>query len=236
MGHITGTVIDQASGAPVPNARVTIGDQTITADANGNYDLWVPAGTYMIALAATDGSQPQASSVELPPGQIVVRHLTAVSALAAPAAPAAPSVLTAEPTPESKAAPIAEPAADQADVLAPGRLPHTASSPLFLDGAWFWVSLGLALVAGGILIGTRTDSLRLPARALASYARSTSARPGYGADTAALLAALLTTEIRAARPSEDALLQALLDTDLIRRRAAQELLSDLLRRPAVHAA
>src|SRR5829696_7288261 len=37
-GRITGTVIDQTTGAPVPNIAVVVGDQTMVTDANGNYD------------------------------------------------------------------------------------------------------------------------------------------------------------------------------------------------------
>jgi hypothetical protein len=90
------------------------------------------------------------------------------------------------------------------------------------------VSLGIALVIGGLFIAARADSLRMPARALANYAYTS---PSMAADAAALLAALLTTEIRAASPSEDTLLQALLTSNTQRRRAAQEILAELLSQP-----
>lgn len=232
MAHVTGTVIDQATGAPVPFAMVTIGAQTISADANGNYDLWLDSGSYTIMLASDSGMTSQPVQVELPAGQEVVQHLSGVSAaptaapIEAPAAPA-PEPAAIQPT----AAPADAPVAKSVDAsVPPSRLPETAGNPLFLLGAWFWVSLGVGLVAGGLLIGARADSLRRPAQALASYA---AARPSASptGDAAALLAALLTTEIRAARPSDDELLQTLLQTNPAQRRAAQVLLADLLTQP-----
>src|SRR5215213_6254640 len=53
-GRITGTVIDQTTGAPAPNIAVAVGDQTVVTDANGNYDRsGLPAGSYTVALALT---------------------------------------------------------------------------------------------------------------------------------------------------------------------------------------
>jgi hypothetical protein len=235
MAHVTGTVIDQATGAPVPFAMVTIGAQTISADANGNYDLWLESGSYTIVLASDSGMNSQPVQVELPAGQEVVQHLSGVSA-APPAAPSEVPAAPAAPAPEPAAvqptaALVDAPVAKSVDASAPpARLPETAGNPLFLLGAWFWVSLGVGLVAGGLLIGARADSLRRPAQALASYA---AARPSASptGDAAALLAALLTTEIRAARPNDDDLLQTLLQTNPAQRRAAQTLLADLLTQP-----
>src|SRR5215210_7853214 len=50
-GRITGTVIDQTTGAPAPKIAVAVGDQTVVTDANGNYDRsGLPAGAYNVAL------------------------------------------------------------------------------------------------------------------------------------------------------------------------------------------
>lgn len=231
MGHITGTVIDQRTGAPMPMAAVRVGDQIISADANGNYDLWTLPGTYTVGVIAQDGTLAQAVSVEIPTDKITVQHLSGVSAApvaapvesVAPAAPAAAVVV-------APAAPEVIVAVDNQAVepMIPARLPRTAGNPLLLFEPWFWVSLGMALLLGGLLIAARADSLRAPARALANYA---SGSPSMAADAAALLAALLTSEVRAASLSEDALLQALLNTNTQQRRVAQEILADLLRQP-----
>jgi hypothetical protein len=54
QGRITGTVIDQVTGAPVPGVTVRIGDAYVATDANGNYELTgLPAGTYEIELILT---------------------------------------------------------------------------------------------------------------------------------------------------------------------------------------
>jgi hypothetical protein len=225
MSHITGTVIDQSSGAPLPNTQVLVGDQSVTTDQNGNYDLWIVAGSYTVTIVANDGTVQQSLQVELPGGQMVVQHLTRVSAAPPTAQPtvepaAAPVVEAKSAPPEVTAVPTEEPVI----ASAPARLPRTAGNPSPIFSAWFWISLGLALFLGGLTVAIRTNSLRMPARALASYARTASSPSG---DAAAFLAALLSSEIRTTA-SDDALLRALLDSNTPRRRAAQELLADLL--------
>jgi hypothetical protein len=226
MGHITGTVIDQLSNAPIPNATVRVGDQTIIADANGNYDLWIAVGTYTVGFVASNGTIAQTYSVDIPANTIVIRHLSGTSA--APAIPAATAIPTSVPAAVIVAPTQVAPIPEAVAPLAPARLPRTAGNPLVALEPWFWVSLGIALLVGGLMIASRADSLRAPARALANYAHTS---PSMAADAAALLAALLTTEIRAASPGEDTLLQALLNANTQRRRAAQEILADLLSKP-----
>ena len=50
MGHIAGTVIDLNNGAPRANIAVQVGSYTLMTDENGNYDRWLPAGTYTVTL------------------------------------------------------------------------------------------------------------------------------------------------------------------------------------------
>jgi hypothetical protein len=99
-GRITGTVIDQTTGAPVPNIAVTVGDQTVLTDANGNYDRsGLPAGDYIVALALTaaQGQPGQAAIVvKLAAGATVVQHLVFRSP--APLAPTPVVVPPALPT------------------------------------------------------------------------------------------------------------------------------------------
>ncbi len=223
MAHVTGTVIDQTTGAPVPNVQVQVGDKIVMTDANGNYDLWLEPGDYTIITVAADGTPQQAVQVVLPSGQMVVQHL----------AWAPPIVATAVPTPvASQAVTAPEQVIVKTEGAMPGQLPHTAGNPLFLLGDWFWVSLGFALILGGIIVGTRADALHGSARMLARYA-ARQPRSNASADTAAFLAALLTSEVRAATPRDDALLYALLDRDAQRRRNAQDLLAELLQNPVI---
>jgi hypothetical protein len=51
-GRITGAVIDLTTGAPAPGIAVTVGDQMVTTDSNGNYDRsGLPGGAYTSARA-----------------------------------------------------------------------------------------------------------------------------------------------------------------------------------------
>jgi hypothetical protein len=79
-GRITGTVIDLTTGAPAPNVAVAVGDQTVLADANGNYDRsGLPAGSYTVALilAPEQGMPAQEPVVvALAEGATVVQHLS----------------------------------------------------------------------------------------------------------------------------------------------------------------
>src|SRR5436190_21520837 len=63
MGHITGTVIDLNSGAPSAGVAVRVGSALVWSDANGNYDHWLPVGTYTVTLALADGQGTPAQDV-----------------------------------------------------------------------------------------------------------------------------------------------------------------------------
>ena len=51
-GEVVGTVTDAATGAPVAAASVSAGDYSARTDANGAYDLHLPAGTYDVTASA----------------------------------------------------------------------------------------------------------------------------------------------------------------------------------------
>src|SRR5436853_353681 len=55
MGHITGTVIDLTSGAPSAGVAVRVGGALVWSDANGNYDHWLPVGTYTVTVVLLAG-------------------------------------------------------------------------------------------------------------------------------------------------------------------------------------
>ncbi len=54
-GTISGTVTATAGGAPIPNAAVTLGSRTTTADGSGFYSFSIPAGTYATMTAVSPG-------------------------------------------------------------------------------------------------------------------------------------------------------------------------------------
>jgi hypothetical protein len=129
-GRITGTVIDQTTGAPAPNIVVAVGDQTRLTDANGNYDRsGLPAGDYSVALRLAPeqgvaGQQPIV--VTLVSGATIVQHLVfRGSLLVAPTSVA---------------------------IVAPASLPLTGGA----DGApLFAIVLGAALIGAGCMLRSR---------------------------------------------------------------------------------
>jgi hypothetical protein len=98
--RITGTVIDQRTGAPAPGLTVRVGDVQVTTDASGNYDRGgLEAGSYGVALSLTleQGVAAQGElTVVLEAGQTVVQHLFFNSP-----APAEPPAATAVPIPSA---------------------------------------------------------------------------------------------------------------------------------------
>jgi hypothetical protein len=135
-GRITGTVIDLTTGAPAPGIAVTVGDATVTSDANGNYDRsGLPAGVYRVALALAQGQGTPAQGpidIELAAGATVIQHLSFRSQPPA----ATPAHVTPVPAPTPRPPPAPE-------------LPVTSGSA---DDTWLGLSLGLALLAAGIRI------------------------------------------------------------------------------------
>ena len=171
-GRITGTVIDLTSGAPAPGRVVSVGDTTVTTDANGNYDRNnLQPGNYLVALVLTEGQGVPAQepiTVELAPGATVIQHL------------AFRSQPRATPTPAH--APAQAP--DQ-----PVALPRTGGLD---NGLWVWVLIGITLTIGGAGVMMQCGKAR---RAVA-VAQSTN-RPG--GTIAARCAGLCATETPTAR-------------------------------------
>jgi len=148
MGHVTGTVIDQRTGAPTAGVSVTIGGVTVTTDANGNYDYWLPVGSYPVALSISSeqGTPSQGSvMVDAQPNSATVQHLGFVSPAPAVAAPAdqqaAPAAPAATPVPAPKPVAAARP---------PQRLPRTAESG---STPWLWIVFGMMLLMAGGVVG-----------------------------------------------------------------------------------
>lgn len=138
-GRITGTVIDQTTGAPAPGIGVRVGGQTVTSDANGNYDRpGLAAGVYTVTLvlSPSQGSAVQGPlTLTLAAGATLVQHLYFRS----PARPTA-SAIVAPPVPT------------------PARLPNTGTAdrpatPLALLGL-------LLLCLGAAVLGLRREGAR----------------------------------------------------------------------------
>jgi hypothetical protein len=178
LGSITGTVIDQRTGAPAAGVLVNVGGSMVATDASGNYEYALPAGHYGVLLMlseeqgiASQGLRP----VALEPGARVVVHLAFRSAelipntppapLAPPAPVVAPTALPAAPA-SAPAQPISElpntsveapPAA-----VSPASLPHTGARTANI--AWLWLALGAALVVGGVALRPYASMLLAAAR------------------------------------------------------------------------
>lgn len=216
-GRITGTIIDLTTGAPVPNVKIDLGGVLAVSDVSGNYDMWLPSGSYEVGLMLSDdqGIAAQAvQAVEIAPSGTTVLHLsfrspTAPTAAPAPEATAAPTAAPTEaPTAEVLAKPAVAPAEEAAGVASndtPERLPVTGADD---DGIARWLPLGLMLLFAGLVLGLRPVRLALlPASVNACYD-----------DGAALLVALLTASPRKHHPrsrgrSDKALLDRLLSRD-----------------------
>jgi hypothetical protein len=129
-GRITGTVIDQRTGAPVVGVRVRIGTTELLSDANGNYDHHgLAPGRYALALHLDAGQGAAAQgelALDVGAGQTLVQHLFFTSPVPLVAAP---------PSAESAPAPATLPATGTRG---------TPSSSLLLVGA---LLLGAGLVA-----------------------------------------------------------------------------------------
>ena len=150
MGHITGTVIDQRTGAPAVGITVNVGGDLVTTDANGNYDHWLPVGDYAVGLqlASDQGTAEQDTvMVSVLPAVPTVQHLSFRSPVPAPSEPAArPAVAP------TAAAVAAQPNATAAktDVGAPKRMPRTG---LENNAGWLWLAFGMLLLLAGGLVG-----------------------------------------------------------------------------------
>jgi hypothetical protein len=196
-GHITGTVIDLTTGAPVAGVDVNVGGVVVKSDSNGNYDRWVPVGSYTVTLALADGQGTAAQDMVTVPVQAdaaTVQHLNFRSPQHA--AGAAAQASAGQP---AVAASTAVPAAGSA--ASPKRLPRTGIDSYGAEGygAWIWLGFGMLLLLAGGLVGFGPV---LGGRSAAMVLRAHAAN-------SALLRTLLSAPARA-RPQGDELLAELL--------------------------
>jgi hypothetical protein len=215
MGHITGTVIDTSNGAPSAGVAVRVGGALVWSDANGNYDHWLPVGTYTVTLALADSQGTPAQDVMNVPVLADVATVQHLSFRGQQPASAVPTAVATRPgaVPPAAALPtaVAENApasAGGAPVVLPKRLPVTSESG---SASGMWLAFGMVLLLAGGLVGFGpVMGGRSPALLLRTHAINS-----------ALLRTLLTAPVHAARPassraalSSDDLLAALLTSDV----------------------
>jgi hypothetical protein len=227
-GRITGTIIDLTSGAPVPGITVDLDGLQVTSDSNGNYDHWLPPGSYRVALmlAPERGTPAQGPQmVDMQSDKTVVLHLSFRSP---PLPTSTPPPATAAPV--AATAVIAHPAGASTRATKPTRLPVTGEQP---SSAWLWLLIGMMLlVMGGALeLKGAWITAALPARAPhlgrvarpSQPARMASKRVPAG-DPLNLLAELLAAAPRPTHSAGAAAARPATEHD--------ELLAALLREPA----
>jgi LPXTG-motif cell wall-anchored protein len=206
MGHITGTVIDLNSGAPAAGVAVNVGGAIVWSDANGNYDHWLPVGTYTVTLALADGQGAPAQDTLTVPVLADVATVQHLNFRGQQPALVAPTAAAARPAAAPTAAAGAAPAGGEAAVT-PKRLPVTGESG---TAAWLWLGFGMALLLAGGLVGFGPVlGGRSPAMVLRAHAANSALLRG-------LLAAPAPAPRRAPRaaaPEGDELLAALLAAD-----------------------
>ena len=190
-----------------------MGGALVWSDVNGNYDHWLPVGTYTVTLALADGQGTPAQDVLNVPvlaDVATVQHLnfrgqqSPAAPTAAAAKPAAVQPAVATPTAVAENAPAI---AGGAPAVQPKRLPVTSESG---SAAWLWLTFGVALLLAGGMVGFGPVlGGRSPALVLRTHAANS-----------ALLRTLLTAPVQAARPASpraaqasDDLLAALLTMD-----------------------
>ncbi|PDW03178.1 hypothetical protein CJ255_10215 [Candidatus Viridilinea mediisalina] len=120
-------MIDLRTGAPQPGIEVVIGGQTVASDAYGNYDLWVRAGVYNVALhvRAEQGEAATApQNVRVWGNDVVVVHLYIMGPALEPAPMPEPM-----PMPEPEPIPMPEPMPElPPEVVVPITLPQTGGN------------------------------------------------------------------------------------------------------------
>ena len=123
-GRITGTVIDIRTGAPAPGKHVVVGTFAVTSDGNGNYDLWLDPGKYLVSLSLSTGEGTAAQAPTLATvwgNDVVVVHLFFTSLAPLPTATAL-AVAPAVPFPTAMPLPTPMPPS----VVLPGDLPNSS--------------------------------------------------------------------------------------------------------------
>lgn len=226
-GRITGTVIDQSTGAPVAGVEVIVGGVVVRTNADGNYErTGLLPGTYTVNLSLSPG---QGTALQAPQTVVLEQNGTAVVHLyyapvqptATPVPPTSVPFATPTPVPAAGASPPAPSIPGQLPVtsieapagattntqvtapeLRPAKLPITADSNQ-ARMAWLWLMLGTALLIAGGLLQLTTRSGRSLVLASATQRGSSSETMRKAPSTLsnnALLMSLLTTDVENTSP------------------------------------
>ncbi|WP_129627968.1 hypothetical protein [Candidatus Oscillochloris fontis] len=146
-GRLTGTVIDLRTGIPATGITVAVGDQTISTDSNGNYDIWLVSGNYTLdlVLTAQQGTAIQpAQVVAVGAGDTVVVHLFFRST--------EPTV-TVQPViqPTATLVPVVPTSVPVATPQIPQSLPNTSTSS-DLGTPTTWLLIGVILIGMSLVV------------------------------------------------------------------------------------
>lgn len=146
-GRITGTVIEQTSGAPTAGIIVRVGGAIVLSDTNGNYDRTeLPPGDYLISLDLTADqgvATQEPRQVTLAPGATMIIHLSFTRNTAVILPSATPIAATSEPA---------------HGATPPHSLPNTGTSTGVVWPIW-WLLAGMIALIGGAIIQLTTRVL-----------------------------------------------------------------------------
>jgi hypothetical protein len=180
MGRLTGTIIDATTGAPAPGITLDINGVSVTSDANGNYDTWLPQGKYTVGLRlaseqGTDLQGPQA--VEIRAEDTTIQHLyfsspvaaTEVMADPAPEAPIQPNVgnlpAPIQQLPNTSVGSDGKPSSNASVAGSTTNSPnHLPSTSVAASSGWLWFGLGGVCLVLGALVGMYGNTKSRPKR------------------------------------------------------------------------
>ena len=77
QARIEGTVTDEG-GTPIEGATVTVGDESVETGANGEYELVVTPGEYLVEVSAT-GYETDETTIEVEPGATITHDVSLVA-------------------------------------------------------------------------------------------------------------------------------------------------------------
>lgn len=180
MGRLTGTIIDATTGAPAPGITLDINGVSVTSDANGNYDTWLPQGKYTVGLRlaseqGTDLQGPQA--VEIRAEDTTIQHLyfsspvaaTEVMADPAPEAPIQPNVgnlpAPIQQLPNTSVGSDGKPSSNASVAGSTTNSPnHLPSTSVAASSGWLWFGLGGVCLVLGAVVGMYGNTKKKPKR------------------------------------------------------------------------
>lgn len=75
-GKVSGVLVDEKTGEPIPGATVRIGSRGTVTDVTGAYMLELPAGTYHLEITSVGYNKKKVTEVAVQAGKVTTLHLT----------------------------------------------------------------------------------------------------------------------------------------------------------------